>query len=200
MSVEMNQEGDFRVQITEYYLSEKESGSVAIVADANVLDRWIPPTDVDDGCWEPWQQHNVVVRGSFYIVGTTAKGGKLNDKLIESLIQFCGWDGNMQSIHAGSWTPSPCRMSIEDNTYEGKTTYRMGWPSDFNSTPGGQRLDDAAMKRIESKHASSLRAIAGNVKRNTVPTTDKPAPAPAVQQPAASPPQQSVAPADDIPF
>ena len=180
MSNEMNQAGNFRVQITEHYLTEKESGSVAITAFANVLDRWMPPANDTDGYWESWQQHDVVVRGDFYIVGTTVKGGKLNDKLIEALIQFCGWDGNIQSIQNGSWQPSPCRMSIEDNTYEGKTTYRMGWPSDFNSVPGGQRLDDAGMKRIESKHASAMRAIAGNVKRNTAPPTEKPPSPPSV--------------------
>lgn len=174
MSNEMNQAGNFRVQITEYYLTEKESGSVAITAYANVLDRWMLPTDDVDGYWEPWQQHDVVVRGDFYIVGKIAKGGKLNDKLIEALIQFCGWDGNIQSIHSGSWQPVPCRMSVEDNTYEGKITYRMGWPADFNTAPGGQRLNDAGMKRIESKHASAMRAIAGNVKRNAAPPTEKP--------------------------
>ncbi len=209
MPNEMNQAGDFRVQITEYYLTEKESGSVAITAFAKVLDLWIPAKDDIVGYWEPWQQYDVLVRGDFWIVGTTVKGNKLNDKMIQSLVAFCEWDGTIQSVHTGNWKPCPCRMTIQENTWEDNTTYKMSWPSSYDSTPGGQRLDDAAMKRIETKHASAMRAIAGNVKRNTSPPSNKPAAAPVTcqlvtsdspqaEQPSAT--KQAALREDGIPF
>jgi len=183
----MNQEGDFRVLIDEYGVKERESGAICISTRAKVLDRWIPADGDQDGYWESWAEHDVVVYGDFYIILSNAKGNKLNDKQIESLVAYCGWNGALPSIHDGSWKPTPCRASVKGDEYNGETRYKMSWLSDYNSTPGGMsNLDDTAIKRIEARHASAMRAIAGNVKRNTPPVDGPPA-APS------APPQASTA-------
>lgn len=204
----MNQEGDFRVLITEYGAKERESGAICISTSAKVLARWMPAADDKDGYWESWKEHDVIVYGDFYIVLSREKGNKLNERQIESLVSFCGWDGTLSSINDGTWQPTPCRASVKANEWNNETFYKMSWLNDYESTPGGMGvLDDAAIKRIEAKHATAMRAIAGNAVRNAAPTEDKPAPAPApAPQQSASDPNTELAKeaekigTDGIPF
>ena len=200
----LNQEGDFRVQITEYGVKEQKSGAVCISAQARVLDRWIAATDDMDGYWESWAQYQeMFVMGDFYIVLSREKGNKLNDAQIQGLVEHCGWNGSLLSVNDGTWKPIPCRVSVEENTYKEKTYYKMSWLNAYDSTPTGMgKLDDAAIKRIESKHASAMRAIAGNVKRNATPPTEKPPSPPPVDN-AVVATEEVATPnvgADDIPF
>lgn len=197
----MNQEGDFRVLFVEYGVKERESGAVCISICAKVLDRWMPAADDKDGFWESWAEHDVVVYGDFYII---LKNGTLNDKQIESLIEYCGWNGDLSTIHSGSWVPTPCRTSVKGDTYNGETRYKMSWLNDYNSTLGGMNnLDDAALKRIEAKHASAMRAIAGNVNRNAVPPNNGPVSAPVVPKAVVATAEEVAEgekPNDGIPF
>jgi len=205
----MNQEGNFRVLIDEYEIKERESGALCISTRAKVIDRWIPPTNEADGYWEPWAEHDVVVYGDFYIVLSDAKANKINDKHVKALVEYAGWNGALPSIEDNTWVPTPCRVSVEGDTYNDETKYRMSWLYSFDSTPGGgKKLDAATMTRLMAKHSASLRAIAGNVVRNKTAPTELPA---ATVPPAPAPPApptpdvnaelaQEAVPIDNVPF
>jgi hypothetical protein len=203
----LQEEGDFRIQIVEYGVKERDSGAVCISTKAKILDRWIHATPDKDGYWESWATYDDVhVYGDFYIVLSRERGNKLNDTQITALVEYCGWSGTLSTVQDGSWQPTPCQASVESNTYKDKTNYKMSWLNAFGSSPAGY-IDNAAMKRIEAKHASAMRAIAGNVARNAEPPTGGPAPAPPAA-PASPPPAPSPTPAppnstpadDNIPF
>ena len=193
----MNQEGEFRVQITEYGLKKRDSGAVCISCMAKVLDRWMPVTDDNDGYWESWVEHDVLVYGDFYIVLSKEKGNKPNTRQIESLVEYCGWDADFNSIQSNSWMPTPCRVSVKGDTYNNETRYKMSWLNSYDSTPSSQlgTVDSTTVKGLVTQHGSSLRAIAGNVTRNKPPAVSKP-----VAPPMVEPEEQAAAPvASDVP-
>lgn len=188
--------GDFRGTIIEYGLREYESGSVAVAIVAQLDELF------SDDQWHPWGEYQMEATGYIIII---KKDGSTNQKQIEALCQFAGWDGSITSIVQGQWKPTPCQFNIKENVYQGQTSYRIEFVNAFDRTPGGalNNVDESKAKDLQARFGSSLKAIAGNVKRNAPPVNgSKPAAPPKKieKQPEPVLPIGGPQPNDDIPF
>lgn len=206
MSQSIDREGDFRGQIVSYGIFEAESRAVAIgitVAIEEMFNR-------ETGEWENWRDYDVQAEGNIWIIKKTSEP---NEKQVAALVEYAGWDGSVLSIENGTWKPTPCGFSVQADAYKDQTRYRIAWVKSYNATPGGgSNVDSKRAKELQSQYGSTLRAIAGNVKRNQAkptgkplaPPAAKPAPQPAVlpQPPAPHPEdeQQAIGGDDSIPF
>lgn len=197
MSQLVDREGDFQGVIYEYGLREFDSGTVAISIRARLDAMW------NGEEWEDWKQYDVEAFGSLFII---KRNGELNNTQVESLVRSAGWDGTMNSVVHGTWKPTPCQFSIKSEVYKEATQFKIAFVNPFDRVPGGGmgNIDADKAKQLEAKFGASLRAIAGNVKRNTVASGQSAPPAPPKPNGAWKPPtvQQSVASAaaEDIPF
>jgi len=187
MPQELTQAGDFRGEICSYKLQEYQSSAVAIGVLANVHDVWNPETRE----WEDWRQHGFQAPGYIFVI---KKDGALNESQVSALVLHAGWDGNMESITAKTWKPTPCQFSVEENTYKESTSYRVAWINGYDSEPGAGGVDPTRARELQNKFGSQLRAVAGNAVRNALPST----PVTPVTTPETTQPPEDAK--DDIPF
>jgi hypothetical protein len=174
-------------------LPGKDSQSVATVFDFTILEMW----DESSQNWVIWAQYGQTIRGFPNIIG---RNGEPNVKGIESLIKATGWSGNVEELVEGTgWKPKPCQITVENQTYEGKTALKVAWINDWNSEGGGgpKTADAGSVKALALKYGAKMRAIAGNLARNMPPTAPKPsAPPPGTQEPPSISPEYVFDPAD----
>lgn len=187
----LQQTGDFRGNIMSYGLDEAESGAIAVKMEVSITGIWY------DGQWCDYSEHALTVGGYIWII---KKDGKINENSVKSLMNYAGWDGNLESIVNGSWFPKPIACSVEEDTYKDTTRYRIAWVNDFDREPGGGNVDSGKAKDLQQRFGGQLRAIAGNATRNDQKPTgkpgksSKPAPAPTPAPEPVGPPE------DDVPF
>lgn len=187
--MEVDREGDFRAEIVEFGLRELDSKAVCVPIRAKITEFW------NGEAWDDWRQYDMHAGGDIWI---GKKDGSANDKQIEALMRHAGWDGSLAALVDGSWHPTPCQITVKQDSYEGKTTYKIAWLNAFDRTPGGgsmSNVDEAKVKGLEARFGQTLRALSGNVRRNAA--------APSGRKPPA-PPKASSVPAGaangDIPF
>jgi hypothetical protein len=197
MSQPLEQAGSFRGEIYYYAVKNEASGAVAIVVHATIHEVWNPDTKE----WEDWRRYEFDVVGYQYVI---TKTGAANKRTVTALVMHTGWDGNLESVSAGTWTPLPCQFSVEENEYKGKSSYRISWINAYDSAPGSGSVSPEKARQLQNKFGSQLRAIAGDAVRNSM--TPK-APEPAAPTAAAATPSMTpkTAPAepkqpDEIPF
>jgi len=148
-----------------------DSGAVVINVVVQVHDY----LDDDTGEWIDCRDENFQAQGAIWIVG---KEGKIHTKKVESLKRYTGWDGDMTSLDGG-WKPTPCSFTHEFDDRE--KDWRIGFINDYDNNSTGRSSAD--LQALQNKYGSRLRAIAGNVERNTAPPkkgkpqTPKPVPA-----------------------
>jgi hypothetical protein len=185
--------GQFKGDITEYGLRQMQAPSQAVCVPIKVL-----LTEWWDGAqWVDWRSYGMEAQGDIWI---GKKDGAVNEKQIEALVKCAGWDGNLASLVDGSWTPTPCQVAVEEDSYNDQTRFRISWLNPLDRTPGGGSLsnvDETNVKALEARFGSPSRAIVAAAKRNAAPTTGKP---PAPPKPAARQPVPAGAGDDGIPF
>jgi hypothetical protein len=181
--------GIFRAEILDYGLKEMESGAVAVALHVKLTEHW------DGENWQPWGEYDMEAFGDVWIV---KRDGKLNDKQAKALMQYAGWDASLESISESTWETTPCQVEIAHEKYNDKDQYKISWVNDFNRVPGAGALsnvEQSKVKELAARFGSPLRALQGNVRRNTVPmgTNKKPSAPP---KPVAA----GAAKEDGIPF
>lgn len=189
---EIDREGNFQVEITEYGLREMEAPSQAVCVPikATITAAW------NGEAWEDWRAYQVEASGDIWIGKTD---GKTNDKQIEALIKHAGWDGSLAALIDKTFKPTPCSVTVTKDEYKGKVRYRISWLNAFDSVPGGSvsNVDADKVKGLEARFGQTLRALAGNVKRNAPPANGSRPPAPP-KPPQAAP--VGAAAGGEIPF
>lgn len=171
MSTEMDREGDFQIAIKEYGVKKYDSGATAISVVASVLAQWNPETSQ----WDDWTGYDVEVHGYLIII---KKDGKLNAGQVEALCKHAGWNASLTAVAEGSWKPTPCQASVEANTYNDTTTYRIGFINAFDRIPGGVGgLSPDEAKALDNQYGAALRAVAGSSLHGTTKPAGRP-PAP----------------------
>jgi hypothetical protein len=143
----------------------------------------------------PWREYDMEAFGDVWIV---KKDGALNDRQAKALMQHAGWDASLASISEATWKPTPCQVEITHEKYKDQDQFKISWVNDFNRVPGAGALsnvDSDKVKELEARFGSPLRALQGNVRRNTTaPAGKKPSP------PPKSPVAAGAAAGDGIPF
>lgn len=200
--IPVDRKGSFRAEIREYGLQEKDSGAVGVRIRCHLLECW----DSENEAWDDWREHNIEAWGTVWIV---KKDGTINNTGVDSLVKNAGWDGELASIVNSTWQPTPCQVSTDENTYKGETTYPISFVNDYDRVPGANvgNVDGDGLKKLQARFGSSLRAVAGNAKRNSptaVPASPMPK-RPTKAAPVSNGSATAVAPPpanadDEIPF
>lgn len=190
MAIELDREGNFQVTCLDYGLENFESGSVGVNMKFRVLSAWNDETQE----WDSWLDfEECEVRGTFFLVKKKKEDGSpggLNEKSIESLIEHCGWNGDMNSIADRSWKPSDCQIKVKPDTYNNRTSYKAAFINAFDATPGGMKtMASEDVAKLQDQWGSHLRALAGKVRDKAKPSGK---PAPPTKKPANSAPKEGV--------
>lgn len=179
MSIMCDREGIFQGRILEYGLKEFESGAVAISIRAALDTIWNGEEWIDIKDWA------MEAMGSLFII--KKDNGGVNNQQVESIVKATAWDGGINSVVHGTWQPIPCQFAIKSETYKERTSFKIAFVNEHDREPTGNisNVDADKAKQLDAKYGSSLRAVSGNVKRNSSPAPEgKKMPAPS--QPSAS--------------
>lgn len=145
--------GIFKAVPVSWQVRSKETGSVAI----SIRFRIVAQLD-EKNEWHDWQQYGEYqVFGDYWVIG---KGGKVNDKTVEQLSTSLGWRGSLGEIANGTPPEALVQIKVDENTYNGKTSFRAGWmnPGDFVPQSGGE--DAETVRGLDAQFGSLLRAAA----------------------------------------
>lgn len=167
--------------------------------------------------WKDWSEYGPYsVIGWYHVIG---KDGGVNQKTVDQLVKSFGWNGDLSAFlgDAPDVLGKVVQFTVEENNYNGKTSYRAGWMNPEDYAPQSRALDADSVKKLNTQAGSLLRAAAAAAKAgspaSTAPKTKAP-PAPSAKEPASKPaaakgkksdtkaPRDagSYASADDIPF
>ena len=179
MGRELQWTGHARGLITKFGLREAKSGALAIFVVAQIHDCW----DMEQEAWMDYREREYEVSGDIWIV---KKDCTADQRKVEALVQYAGWDGELTSVVEGTWKPTPCAFTVEEEKYKDVTRYRIGFINGYDWTPGAVgNVTPEKAKALQAKYGSQFRALAGNAKRASIP------PAPPISKPSVPPPAES---------
>jgi len=173
----VDREGTFRGRIVDYGLGETRNGAVRLSIKAELDECWSKDEDnpEDEGAWEDWRVYNVEAYGDLILVKTN---GESNNTQVTALARHAGWDGRIESIADKTWKPWASQFSVEPNTYEGRTTYRIAFVNGWDDKPGGTMksvsADDA--RKLAAKYGGKLMAAVSGVQATPPSLPPQPAP------------------------
>lgn len=190
---ELDREGTFRGQITEYGCRKTDGGAIQISVYADIEEQWDPELER----WVDWRQYQLEVYGDLNVV---KKNGTINKIQVQALVHHVGWDGDFTSISQETWKPIPCQFVVKQNTWRDSVRYKIEWINAYDRVPGAFiPLDADTARDLQNRLGGEVRALAGNVVRSEQKPKGKPA-APA-KAPMSSPePPPAEVPKDNIPF
>lgn len=137
-------------------------------------------SQLDGDEWVSWAEadpHRVY--GTFYVVG---RDGKILSDKVKKLAEALGWRGDLESVERGGPPDRVVQITVKENLYEGKTTYRADWIEPENFVPKGRGADSAEVGALSQRFGSLLRAAAAAVAPK--PGTKPPTKGAATAQPA----------------
>jgi hypothetical protein len=159
----------------------KETKSVQVSIEFSLTEWWNP----EQREWTDWAPYDHRAFASVWII---KRDGTPNERALQNLVESLGWNGDIDDLNrTDTWTPNPCQLTVEENTYDGKTTLRVNWINPYNAQPVIKGMDESGVKQIKARLGGQFRALAANIRRNG------PQPIPAK---APSPPPVSHGPVD----
>lgn len=168
MSQPMDRAGAFRGQFHEYGMKEERSGALAVVVRMVVQEMW----DHARQAWIDWAQYDMEVVGYLYII---KKDGTLSQGKIKELTQHAGWNGDIDSLGGGLWSPTLCQVEVKEEEYDGNVQYRIAWIHAYDSTPGAVgNVSAERAKELQTQFGSQVRALVGSTTRNATAPAGKP--------------------------
>ncbi len=197
MSVDIDREGIFKAEITDFGLKQMESGAVGISVRVALTDIWTRDTET----WENWRDFDMIASGDIWVI---KKDGQINQGAADSLLRHAEWDGNLESVANQTWKPTPVQVTIKSETYKDQTTFKVAFVNAYDRTPGAiGNVDEAKAKELQARFGSQFRALAGNAKRSSISVPGRPPEPPRQPATANSVPTAGLAPDQgfgEIPF
>lgn len=182
MTKTIDRTGIFKAQPVRWLVKNSaHSASVAIAIEFVII------SQLDGSEWASWAEYEEHrVWGDFWIIG---REGKPNIQKCEQLAAALGWSGQLRDVVAGGPPPCIVQVTVKENVYEGKTSFRVDWiePEDYVPTGGGADADE--IDALDNRFGSLLRAaVAGKTKAPPKAAAKQAAPkaAPAAAAPAAA--------------
>ena len=180
MATKMDREGEFRGRIVGYGLTKSSKSD----SKAKFIDVRCAADEIWNGEeWVDWREYSMEAWGSLCIV---KKDGTLSNFQVEALLKHAGWDGDFNAIIDGSWQPAPIAFSTKVNRYEKDgqklENFQVAFINNYESTPGGgvqSTVDTNEAKALQAQFGGTMRALAGNAKRNAPKPPGRPATPPA---------------------
>jgi len=143
--------------------------------------------------WVDWTGYGFDAYGNFCLV---KKDGTVNDMTVTQFVEGLGWDCDHAKLASG-FDARECQIRVKQNVYEGKTSYRAEWISDFDADPSGsmKKMEPAAGAAKLARHAAAFRAIGSGANAPTPPPPATPPKSPPPPPPKGNggPPAPSVA-------
>lgn len=162
--------GTYRVRPIAWTVQEspKEgSHSVALRVAYSIVARW----DAEGKAWtEDWPV-GWHVDGFHWIV---KKDGQLNDSAVRMLKDAGVWNGDFSILEVEPPQNVTVLATVEENTYEGKTSYRVNWVDPNADEPrqrgGFKPADPNLLASLRTRFQSQVRAVAGGSPQGTPPS------------------------------
>jgi hypothetical protein len=167
MGNKIDRPGQFRGTIIDYGLDKaKETRSTFVRLHCKIEEWW------NGEAWEDWRSWDFEAYGSICII---KKDGTLNERMVDNLMSFAGWNSDFTAITQKTWEPTPIRFSVKEDSYKDKNGqeqhgFKVDWIDDYDSVPtggnmqGNVAIDDA--KTLNAQFGGSLRARRSNAARN----------------------------------
>ncbi|MCH9057260.1 MAG: hypothetical protein IIB55_01390 [Planctomycetes bacterium] len=194
-----DREGRWRAYPVEWSVQEIGDSKLCTLVMSFKMSQWYGVMNTGDPeDWQDWTLYGEqIITGYFFL---EKKDRSPNEFAINSLKDALGWDGlDVTALQNADWSQVGVQLTLENDTYQGKTRLKVKWLNTWDSEGGGQAIeksDAPVLSAMQARLGSKLRAIAGPVSQNGPAPTGRPAPpAPPAAQTAAA------ALADkDIPF
>ena len=212
MAQQLDRAGTFRAEIVDYLLLPPfKSGTVALKITVRITAEWqMPENDEEEGSWLDWSEYGVEAEGNQWLIKSHEKGGGINQNTAENLVHYAGWDGDLDSLQNRTWKPCPCQVVCQEETDPGRAHYNafpVAFVNAYDVVPGAQKqMTPDVLSQLKAQHGAGLRALAGNVQRNTPAPSGKP-PAPPgpenkglTQEEIVAATEEASKGGDDIPF
>lgn len=133
-----------------------------------------------NNAWEPCQDLQITYWGRLQ-----KNDGSLMKRTLENLMETFGWNGRDFEFFYDAVNGLGCQCTLENNTYEGKTTLRVEWINPENSSGGGAKtLPKSELSKLNDKLSAKLRAATAGTAIPPKPASPKPSsppPAPKAQ-------------------
>lgn len=132
--------------------------------------------------------------GDFYL---ERKDGSLNEDQVRKLAAVFEWNGDYNTLGTAA-TGARCKLTVKDDTYNGKTRPKADWLDHIDAGDSGFSLDwDAATaKKAQMKLAAKTKAVLGSPAAPRPVATRPATPPPSVQAKALN--EASGATADSV--
>ncbi len=204
MLVPCDREGTFRVEVEAYGLKEMDSGAVAISLQVKLLEWFGVMRSGEEPAWHDWTAYNMGAEGDVWIVKGKDKQNAVNQQAAESLIRHAGWDGDITSIAGDQWMPTKFAITTKADTDKSGNVragvFKLAFINDYSRTPGMlTKIDPEKAASLAARHGAQLRAIAGNLRRNSSAPSSLPTPPPPVMAGSMAPPPPTFTDSD-VPF
>ena len=131
--------------------------------------------------WDDWRDYAVRASGTLWIIG---KDGAINENAATTARDILGWNGDLKHVNAEL---NPAQLNVKEDTYEGKTRYRIEWFNPYDHSPGPRKLEAGDLAKAETTHGAKLRAFFGQRRSTAAAPAGRPAPPTASSPPAPAP-------------
>lgn len=166
MTQRIDRQGMFRGRLVDFGIKTARSGAVAITVHAE-----IDAALIDDQ-WEDWTEFEFDVFGDLWVIG---RDGQIVEFVARDLCAFAGWDGDLESVVSGSWTPPGLVFHVQPNEYEGIIRYKLTRVVDpenpVRGTISGVTADEA--RALQAEYGPALRAVVGDLIEEPAPAKPK---------------------------
>ena len=173
----LDREGLFKAAIAESGLQDtKESQALAFVCKFDLLAMW------NGTEWEDWSSYGAQCYGNFWIL---KKDGSPNKDTCESVAEAVGWNGDLLALNA-DLRGHEVQIFAKRDEYQGNVKFKAAYlhKVDAEPTSGIRAIDEAAIKQLQNRYGSQLRALVGGTKK---PDGSAKPPTPAGKPPSKAP-------------
>ena len=149
----VNREGRFRAAAIEAAANETGPNKLATETFRFALEE-----ELQAGEWVDVAEEGLDIVAYCYI---EKKDGTLNDFQIEALQSSFGWGGSDMFWFEENLRELPkVQLTLEEETYEGKTRIKVRFINAYDSEPGGvSHADDATRKSISTRLGSDRKSV-----------------------------------------
>lgn len=142
-------EGQFRAHIRRYLLTEAKSGAVGIRINCELF------AEPGEQGWLDLEEA-LEADGTIWVI---KKDGQVNDNAFKGLMDYTGWDGNLQTIASQGWVPKKCSVTIKREEYEGNVSFRVSFVNDYEARP---TMSEARAAELQLKYGMKLQRAGGS--------------------------------------
>ncbi|NOQ21602.1 MAG: hypothetical protein GQ565_02980 [Candidatus Aegiribacteria sp.] len=156
--------GHFRGEVVDRGLSKSSGGFMQLELQLRATEMY----DLENGVWVPWGFDECEAHAYMILFGRNDKATRSVSQIMKAL----GWDGlDFAELQDSDKLSKTIQWRMGENTYEGNTTIRCEWISEYDAAPGQriEKLGRADIQQMQAKYASQMHALSGGPKPKGAP-------------------------------